>query len=75
MGFPDELPIAVSDTQAYRQFGNALVPQIASEVAKQIVAVFRWHMESRGLTQFRAVSQVHAKSNRRLEVNYAVSTC
>jgi site-specific DNA-cytosine methylase len=30
MGFPDELPIVVSDTQAYRQFGNALVPQIAA---------------------------------------------
>lgn len=73
MGFPDELPIAVSDTQAYRQFGNALVPQIASEVAKQVVSVFRWHMESRGLSQFSAIAQAHGRTKNRQEVRYAVS--
>jgi len=35
MGYPDELPIVVSDTQAYRQFGNSLVPLIAHAVAKK----------------------------------------
>jgi DNA (cytosine-5)-methyltransferase 1 len=73
MGFPDELPIAVSDTQAYRQFGNALVPQIASEVAKQVVSVFRWHMESRGLSQFSTIAQAHGRTKNRQEVRYAVS--
>jgi hypothetical protein len=29
MGFDDHLPIVVSDTQAYRQFGNAVVPPVA----------------------------------------------
>lgn len=36
MGFPDDLPIVVSDTQAYRQFGNAVVPLVSEAVAKQM---------------------------------------
>jgi len=40
MGFPDHLPIVVSDTQAYKQFGNAVVPPVAEAVAKQVVKVF-----------------------------------
>jgi DNA (cytosine-5)-methyltransferase 1 len=39
MGFPDQLPIVVSDTQAYKQFGNAVVPPVAGAVAKQIALV------------------------------------
>ena len=39
MGYPDELPIAVSDTQAYRQFGNSLVPPVAAAVAGEIARV------------------------------------
>lgn len=39
MGFPDHLPIVVSDTQAYRQFGNAVVPPVAEAVARQIAGV------------------------------------
>ena len=38
MGFPEK-PISVSDTQAYRQFGNAVVPKIVEHVARQILAV------------------------------------
>ena len=45
MGFPDRLvtPEAqvVSDTQAYRQFGNAVVPAVIEAVAQQMVAVMR----------------------------------
>lgn len=70
MGFPDELPIVVSDTQAYRQFGNALVPQIASDVAKQVVRVFRWSMETKGLTHFKTTVPASAKE-RRKEYSYA----
>jgi DNA (cytosine-5)-methyltransferase 1 len=65
MGFPDELPIVVSDTQAYRQFGNALVPQIASDVARQVVRVFRWSMEAKGLTHFKTTVPTPAKERRR----------
>lgn len=43
MGFPEDKPIVVSDTQAYRQFGNALVPLIAEAVGKQVLAVLDWH--------------------------------
>lgn len=42
MGFPMErLEIVVSDTQAYRQFGNAVVPKVAEAVAKQIDLVLQ----------------------------------
>lgn len=47
MGF-SERDIVVSDTQAYRQFGNALVPAIAYEVAVQVMHTFATHIQSRG---------------------------
>ena len=34
MGFPDTFRIAVSDTQAYRQFGNSVVMPVMHEVAR-----------------------------------------
>ena len=37
-GFPDSFKIPVSDTQAYRQFGNSVVVPLMSDVAKLIVA-------------------------------------
>ena len=43
MGF-DEKSIVVSDTQAYRQFGNAVVPKVAEAVGKQVLAVLKWHL-------------------------------
>lgn len=48
MGFPDELPIVVSDTQAYRQFGNAVVPAVAEAVIANIVEVMSWHLNHNG---------------------------
>lgn len=36
-GFPDSFKIPVSDTQAYRQFGNSVVVPLMSDVAKLIV--------------------------------------
>jgi DNA (cytosine-5)-methyltransferase 1 len=44
MGFDDSLPVVVSDTQAYRQFGNAVVPKVATVVAQEILKVFRWQL-------------------------------
>ncbi len=43
LGFRDELPIVVSDTQAYRQFGNAVVPAVSTAVARQVVKVLCRH--------------------------------
>lgn len=37
MGFPDTFEIVVSDTQAYRQFGNALVVPLVTEIAKEVI--------------------------------------
>jgi len=37
MGFPPECKIVVSDTQAYRQFGNAVVVPAVTAVAKVVV--------------------------------------
>ncbi|MBI5710344.1 MAG: DNA (cytosine-5-)-methyltransferase [Candidatus Eisenbacteria bacterium] len=48
MGFDDGLPIVVSDTQAYRQFGNAVVPPVAKAVAKQIMKVVHWQVLQNG---------------------------
>lgn len=36
-GFPDSFKIPVSDTQAYKQFGNSVVVPLMTEVAKLIV--------------------------------------
>jgi DNA (cytosine-5)-methyltransferase 1 len=47
MGFDDSLPIVVSDTQAYRQFGNAVVPKVAAALAREILNVFRWQLVQR----------------------------
>lgn len=38
-GFPGGFPIVVSDTQAYRQFGNAVVPQVVEAISRQVVTL------------------------------------
>ncbi|MEM7038903.1 MAG: DNA (cytosine-5-)-methyltransferase [Bacteroidota bacterium] len=38
-GFPDWFEIPVSDTQAYKQFGNSVVVPLMSEVARELVRV------------------------------------
>jgi DNA (cytosine-5)-methyltransferase 1 len=38
-GYPDSFRIVVSDTQAYKQFGNSVVVPLMKEVARQIVSV------------------------------------
>ena len=41
-GFPDAFKIPVSDTQAYKQFGNSVVVPLMEEVAKLIVNELDW---------------------------------
>jgi DNA (cytosine-5)-methyltransferase 1 len=36
MGFPDDFKIPVSDTQAYRQFGNAVVVPVVERIARMM---------------------------------------
>lgn len=38
MGFPDNFKIIVSDTQAYRQFGNSVVVPVVEAIAQKVVA-------------------------------------
>ena len=42
MGFTDNFKIPVSDNQAYRQFGNAVVPQVVQAIGEEV-------LKSRGL--------------------------
>ena len=46
MGFDQKYVenIVVSDTQAYRQFGNAVVPKVVEAVGRQIVKVLVWQL-------------------------------
>lgn len=37
MGFPESFKIVVSDNQAYRQFGNAVVVPVVKEIAKAMI--------------------------------------
>mgnify|MGYP000877120684 CR=1 FL=1 len=37
MGFPENFEIVVSDTQAYRQFGNSIVVPVVEKIAKSMV--------------------------------------
>ncbi|MZQ74733.1 MAG: DNA (cytosine-5-)-methyltransferase [Peptoclostridium sp.] len=41
-GFPDDFRIPVSDTQAYKQFGNAVTVDVAHKVAWQIRQALGW---------------------------------
>jgi DNA (cytosine-5)-methyltransferase 1 len=41
MGFPDSFLIPVSDTQAYKQFGNSVVVPLIEDVARQMVPQLR----------------------------------
>jgi DNA (cytosine-5)-methyltransferase 1 len=34
MGYPDSFQIPVSDTQAYKQFGNSVVVPVIAEIAR-----------------------------------------
>lgn len=48
LGFKGDIPIVVSDTQAYRQFGNAVVPAVSTAVAKHVVKVLCQHFVDSG---------------------------
>jgi len=52
MGFPEWFQIPVSDTQAYRQFGNSVVVPLVTVVARQVVRALEGPTD--GETQFPA---------------------
>jgi DNA (cytosine-5)-methyltransferase 1 len=54
MGFPDDLQQVVSDTQAYRQFGNAVCPPVSEAVASAMIPAIASLLRSRPLLVQRA---------------------
>lgn len=46
MGFPSDFKIPVSDTQAYRQFGNSVVVPVVERIAHSVVAAIDRQEES-----------------------------
>ena len=53
MGYPDSFEIPVSDTQAYRQFGNSIVVPVISKIAKKVVST----LEKERAEQYAMVSK------------------
>lgn len=51
MGFPENFKIVVSDTQAYRQFGNAVVVPVIVHLAQSLVKQARFQGEQLSLTR------------------------
>ena len=47
-GHGDAFPLVVSDTQAYRQCGNSVVPQAVESVAKEITRVMTTAFKKQG---------------------------
>ncbi len=54
-GFPDSFKIPVSDTQAYKQFGNSVVVPLMSEVAKLVIQNLRRMDEKMSQRERRAI--------------------
>jgi DNA (cytosine-5)-methyltransferase 1 len=46
-GHPNGWPQVVSDTQAYKQFGNSVVPAVVESVAKAIAGQMAWILDRR----------------------------
>ena len=46
-GFPDTFVIPVADAQAYKQFGNSVVPAAVESVAEAIAGQMAWILERR----------------------------
>lgn len=56
MGFPNDFRIPVSDTQAYKQFGNSVVVPLVEAVAAEVAANLRLPSEEHERPQLRLVS-------------------
>ena len=53
MGFPEDFEIPVSDTQAYKQFGNSVVVPVVTAVAMRIVEALKLPTEEVCIPSFR----------------------
>lgn len=67
-GFPDDFKIPVSDTQAYRQFGNAVVVPLMSNVAQLLVDELKYLQAGQSLDIDKKNCII---DNQRVMLNYA----
>jgi DNA (cytosine-5)-methyltransferase 1 len=73
MGFPPAFKIPVSDTQAYRQFGNSVAVPVVERIAAEVAAVLRRPMDFRPnlvLRDKRPLSAHRARANKQLRARY-----
>lgn len=59
MGFPESFCIPVSDTQAYKQFGNSVVVPLVAEVANEVVASLSTRQKALSLDELVIFKQTH----------------
>jgi DNA (cytosine-5)-methyltransferase 1 len=52
MGFPDSFKIVVSDTQAYRQFGNSVVVPVVEQIARAIMTCLTTNTRRRTIDDY-----------------------
>jgi DNA (cytosine-5)-methyltransferase 1 len=52
MGFPERYKITVSDNQSYRQFGNAVVVPVVTQIAKEMLRTLRSNKKRITITDF-----------------------
>lgn len=64
MGFPEKFKIESSDTQAYRQFGNAVVVPVAEAFAREIVSALSRFDKHRSEAQFQSLEQANQSKSR-----------
>jgi hypothetical protein len=58
--------VPVSDTQAYRQFGNAVVPDVVAAVGREVIRSMVRHFERSGNGCFLKGKSTRAKSKSRV---------
>ena len=73
MGYPRDFKIPVSDTQAYKQFGNSVVVPVVERIAKSVVATLRHPPNYRAELVLMAQEKANAEAAGRIAkpVNYS----
>jgi DNA (cytosine-5)-methyltransferase 1 len=72
MGYPADFKIPVSDTQAYRQFGNSVVVPVVQRVAKAVVETLTMPLQQRPELHLTSYEKAAAAAARRTPVPVVV---
>jgi DNA (cytosine-5)-methyltransferase 1 len=68
MGYPKDFQIPVSDTQAYKQFGNSVVVPVVARIAKAVVATLQRPTDFRPELVLAANDKANAEAAKRTAV-------